>query len=163
MRKIIITSLLLIGIVSYTFAQEEDVTNAAKNLVYISGDTFITADSETTVLPMIVDQELHNRASLLRAIGVPLYDSGKVAIGMAAATWLLWAITTVPALVGIDLATLAGQGSFDTSAISSALLGVSIGLTTSSIALLVSGGVTKSLGDDWRERSFTEPELEPEL
>jgi len=79
------------------FAQEANETEAAaaeapapKNQINVSGETLVSTEGSITVVPQIIDEELHNRALILRSIGTPLYKTGEVLVGISAATWVLW-------------------------------------------------------------------------
>lgn len=143
--------------------QQDTAAKDTRRTVNVSGDAIVTTDGQVTVVPTLIDGELHNRALILRSIGVPLYETGEVLLGISTATWILWAVATLPTLFGgfdsiISMipggSALGGVGDAQ-SAISATLLSASIGLTVSGLLAIISGGVIKSVGNDLRDRSFS--------
>ena len=134
------------------------VPPAPKNEVKIDGDAIISPENGLHVVPTVIDEELHNTALILRAIGVPLISAGETLIGVSIAPWAVWVILQAGSgLLSSDIGGLLdGIDITINDDLNNALLATSIGLTATGLALLIGGGVTKSIGDDYRERSFAE-------
>lgn len=163
MKKIVLI-LVCSVIVSATalFAQETDTTSnspistppVAKNEIKVNGETVVTTKDAITVVPTVIDEQLHNEALILRAIGVPLITTGEVLLGVSVATWTVWALTAFFAPVANLLNDLGLSAT--TLDLQSTLFVASITLTVSGAAALIAGGTMKIVGDDYRDRSFAE-------
>ena len=138
---------------------------APQNEVNLNGDTVVRAERGVTVVGSVVDEQLHNEAMVLRAVGAPLADTGGVLLGISAATWVSWVLlNTVDviaeaageggSLFGVDTSTISGPIGDATAGL---LIG-SIALSSVGLAFLITGGIMKGAGDDLRDRAFATPQ-----
>ena len=161
--KVLVLTLacILLPLATAAAQEAEQSTRAAapkiKNKVDISGDTVISSEGEITVVPTVIDLELHNEALILKSIGTPLYDTGGVLLGVSAAAWVLWTLTILPSLFTGLIAEFVPTARAAVATLSQSvdpLFYASISLTAIGTAFLIAGGVLNIHGDAKRERSF---------
>lgn len=121
----------------------------------VAGGLSVFAEDSLILSRPIADIELYDRAVLFRAIGSPILVTGVILTSLSAISWLSWAVSIFLTPV---LTSLIGSGNRITQqflALTAPLFAVSVTLAAIGGSSLVVGTVLKSLGNDYRERSFT--------